>query len=195
MISSAIIPYASRGAVLVQASATAIVDIASELGASVASGAYVKASGVATYVVLDVYASTAASDLEDVRRSTLTGSGGLARVTGNMASGKGFTIMATIASAAAQVRYEAEVSIAGGSRVTCQVSGKFTPALNPRQSLLITIETGTCHVEGTSQCMRCAFRAPGNFRGGSANTGAYGQQCDGTVRPLSRAVGSKLITV
>ena len=43
-----------------------------------------------------------------------------------MASGTGVAIMATIASAAAQVPYRADVAIAGGSRVTCQVSGKST---------------------------------------------------------------------
>lgn len=121
MTSSASIPYASRGTVLVQAGATAIVDIASVLGASAASGAYVEAYGVAPIVVHDVYAFAATRDLKHDRRLTLTGSEGLARMTGNggiiMASGTGVIIMATIARAAAQVRYEAEVSVAGGSRV------------------------------------------------------------------------------
>ena len=51
----------------------------------------------------------------------MTGNGGII-----MASGTGVAIMATITSAAAQVRYGAEVSIAGGSRVTYQLSGKST---------------------------------------------------------------------
>lgn len=132
--SSASIPYASRGTALVQASATAIVDIASELGVSVASGANLEPYGVAPHVALDVYASAAISDLEDVRRFILTGCESLARMTGNvgiiMASGTGVAIRATVTNAAAQVRYGADVLIAGGSRATCQVSGKSTPLSN-----------------------------------------------------------------
>jgi hypothetical protein len=125
---SASIPYAIRASALVQAGATAIIDSAPILAMTVSKGAYVKASGTSTLGNLVVFASAATLDLTHVRQLTITGSGALARVTGNVgnifATGTGVTVLASITNAAVQARLGAEISMDGG-RGQCAISGEL----------------------------------------------------------------------